>query len=565
MNVLRALLLARVKYFFAVRPYLFCVCPWTGLLILCLLQLSIYSQRMLRPYRSSLLKKDKNLVELMDENLPIYSKKEFKILQGSVEKFKRAKDDAEKQHGQLERKTVLEDKIVELKNCEALKDGILADTTGKRSNGAITKDVCRLHEYPVTSVYPNYLTCTQRHMNENTHGYGVNAIKEDQQWRAREIESPADPSPLSISPPSAPVPTMPPPVAVPNAQVPSNEEISVRSKENQLYRRPSSSMKERHHKVTFDFLAKLSASCEGKSRFEGMKRMETIYGPPLFPQRFAPPRKTCSEESQSDSLQKREEVKGVSSKTINDLELYELDLQDSFQFFFKEDDDEPCQVPVPALPKEVSKIVQDEPKAPQEDIKIDIPLLSPPRLSKPEDKPPDDEQLGNPELKDTSVRDFVDNQLLEHEDQDCFEINKFLEPKYYGEIKHEEWIPMDQFFLEDKKICQHEDTFQRREENNANQCRKHPLHQPLTATRMALSSLAIHGVPINKIGRQVSINSGLIRTAAPHARSVPASIAPPTHIAGPRPAISESSQAVTVPSPATSELPSVMHASARAT
>ncbi|OMO51767.1 hypothetical protein COLO4_37520 [Corchorus olitorius] len=63
---------------------------------------------------------------------------------------------------------------------------------------------------------------------------------------------------------------------------------------------------------------------------------------------------------------------------------------------------------------------------------------------------------------------------------------------------------MDQFFLEDKKICQHEDTFQRRDENNANQeCRKHPLHQPLTATKMALSFLPIHGVALSKIGFQI--------------------------------------------------------------
>ncbi|OMP00242.1 hypothetical protein COLO4_12806 [Corchorus olitorius] len=38
-------------------------------------------------------------------------------------------------------------------------------------------------------------------------------------------------------------------------------------------------MEERHRKATIDFLTK------GKERSKGMKKMETIYGPPPFPQR----------------------------------------------------------------------------------------------------------------------------------------------------------------------------------------------------------------------------------------------------------------------------------------
>ncbi|OMP06690.1 Retrotransposon gag protein [Corchorus capsularis] len=149
----------------------------------------------------------------------------------------------------------------------------------------------------------------------------------------------------------------------------------------------------------------------------------------------------------------------------------------------------------PTLPKEISKIVPEEPEESKEDIKMDITPPSPPSFAKPEDEPQDDEQLGYPKLKELSVLNFVDNPLLVHKDRDFLGINKLLESYYFEEIN------MDQFFLEDKKICRHEDTFQRRDENNANQeCQKHPLHQPLTATKMALSFLAIHGVALNKIG-----------------------------------------------------------------
>ncbi|OMO89066.1 hypothetical protein CCACVL1_08034 [Corchorus capsularis] len=91
-----------------------------AVIVACSRQLSIYFQRMLRPYRSSLLKKDKNLIELMDENLPVYSKKEFKSLQESVEKFKRAKEDIEKQRGLMERKVGdLQEKFSQLEKANA--------------------------------------------------------------------------------------------------------------------------------------------------------------------------------------------------------------------------------------------------------------------------------------------------------------------------------------------------------------------------------------------------------------------------------------------------------------
>ncbi|OMO69840.1 hypothetical protein CCACVL1_19235 [Corchorus capsularis] len=65
----------------------------------------------------------------MDDNLPVHSKKEFKALQGNVEKFKKGKEDAEKQRGQLERKASLEGKTTEVKVLEAAKASLLANAT----------------------------------------------------------------------------------------------------------------------------------------------------------------------------------------------------------------------------------------------------------------------------------------------------------------------------------------------------------------------------------------------------------------------------------------------------
>ncbi|OMO87954.1 Retrotransposon gag protein [Corchorus capsularis] len=223
-----------------------------------------------------------------------------------------------------------------------------------------------------------------------------------------------------------------------------------------------------------------------------------------------------------------------SSETINDP--HELDLQDSSQSLPKEGDDEPYEVCVPTLPKEVPKVVPEKSEAPKEDIKMDILSPSPTSLAKqeveppedepPEDEPPEDEQLGYPKLKELSVLNFVDNQPLKHEDRNFLGINKLLKSYYIEEIN------MDQFFLEDKKICQHEDTIQRRDENNANEeCRKHPLHQPLTATKMALSFLAIHGVALNKIARAPSQAS-----TVPLARSCQVATEPPVPHTRPCPA-----------------------------
>ncbi|OMO69306.1 hypothetical protein CCACVL1_19560 [Corchorus capsularis] len=238
---------------------------------------------------------------------------------------------------------------------------------------------------------PSYVP--QRYMREDTQGYGINAIEETQQWYAQKIGlsvAPISPS----TPPSAPIfPDVPPPMAVINDNLPKDEEIPVESKKDQ----PTS----------------LPKASQPRSRFEGMKKMETIYGPPPFPQRFVPQSKTCNKESQSDSLQKREvhipliaaiqevpkeqwkpvdlvettqrhqgpivkEFKGVLSKTINNP--YELDLQDSFQFLFNNEEDEPSMVDVSVLPKEVSKIVHEESEATKEDIKMDIPPPSPPKI-----------------------------------------------------------------------------------------------------------------------------------------------------------------------------------------
>ncbi|OMP10701.1 hypothetical protein COLO4_04348 [Corchorus olitorius] len=66
--------------------------------------LTVLSQRMLQPYRFSLMKKDKNLMELMDDNLLVLTKKEFRALQLSVGKHRKAKEEAQKHHGQLEKK-----------------------------------------------------------------------------------------------------------------------------------------------------------------------------------------------------------------------------------------------------------------------------------------------------------------------------------------------------------------------------------------------------------------------------------------------------------------------------
>ncbi|OMO62255.1 hypothetical protein CCACVL1_22931 [Corchorus capsularis] len=267
----------------------------------------------------------------------------------------------------------------------------------------------------------------------NSQSQGVNSIEGTQHWSTQKMEWPDVLSPPVISPFLTPVsPDKPLSTAVSDEPVQGDDEISAKSKEDQPTSSPQSS--------------------RPQSRSGWLKEMEPIQRPPPFPKRFAPQRKRCNDESQSDSLQKEKvnipliaaiqevpkeqwkpidlvkttqrhqdpivkEVEGAPSETINDLELYELDLQDSFQFFFKEDDDEPCKVRVPTLPKEVSKIVQEAPKAPQ-GIKMDIPPPSPLKLAKLKDKPPDDEQPEHPELNETSVRDFVDNQLLEHEDQD---------------------------------------------------------------------------------------------------------------------------------------------------
>jgi len=122
---------------------------------------------------------------------------------------------------------------------------------------------------------PSYVP--QRYMREDTQGYGINAIEETQQWYAQKMELSVAPISLSIPPTTTIFPDVPQPIDVINENLPKDEEIPAESKEDQ----PTSSPK----------------ASRPKSRFEGMKKMETIYGPPPFPQRFA---------NQLNSLRNRE-------------------------------------------------------------------------------------------------------------------------------------------------------------------------------------------------------------------------------------------------------------------
>ncbi|OMO61347.1 Retrotransposon gag protein [Corchorus capsularis] len=388
------------------------------------------------------------------------------------------------------------------------------------------------------------------HDNElnNAQRYGINSMgmEDDQPRITKEMESQETPFPFSTPQVKAVLPTpemKPSPTVIPHVQMLSNEESSVKRKE----------------KEKFDFginsvsSPTISQDPPRKKR-EPKKIMPPNDCPAPFPQ-LLEPQKTCCEESQLNSLHKwkvniplvatikqvpkeewkmvdglttqkdheeeiedtfsweeptnsepstmegefheivvpiMKEIEEVLSKAMDDLESQELKEQNPIQFSSNDEDDTLCMVCIPTTPKETPKIVQEVKEIPKEDIEMDIPPPSLPKIAKHEE-PPYDEHFGHPK----DLKDLVDDQVLELTYPNL-EVNKFLKQESYGE---EEWISMDQFLLKDEEINQVEDTPQRQVRSYANHgCHKLSLHQPLTATQMALSFIAIHGVALNKIG-----------------------------------------------------------------
>ncbi|OMO68752.1 hypothetical protein CCACVL1_19854 [Corchorus capsularis] len=102
------------------------------------------------------------------------------------------------------------------------------------------------------------------------------------------------------------------------------------------------------------------------------------------------------------------EIEEVSSATKDDSKSQELKVQDPIQFFSNDEDDAPCMVCIPTTPEEIPKIVHEERVAPKEDVEMDIPPPSPPKIAKHEE-PPYDEHFGHPK----DLKDLVDDQVLE--------------------------------------------------------------------------------------------------------------------------------------------------------
>ncbi|OMO93614.1 hypothetical protein COLO4_16782 [Corchorus olitorius] len=70
----------------------------------CAHKLSLLLHRMLASHRSSLARKDKELTELLDDSLMLLSRKECRGLHFKIDKEKKAREDAQRLHGLLEKK-----------------------------------------------------------------------------------------------------------------------------------------------------------------------------------------------------------------------------------------------------------------------------------------------------------------------------------------------------------------------------------------------------------------------------------------------------------------------------
>ncbi|OMO95911.1 hypothetical protein CCACVL1_05182 [Corchorus capsularis] len=262
----------------------------------------------------------------------------------------------------------------------------------------------------------------------NMQGY-VGGIEGGQPWFAREMEPPAFSLPSSESPPYTHAvlthPTMAPNIPTPHVQVPSEGSfISETLKEQETRLRMI------HDRENF-YSGLDSGDMYNIEKASGGSHLHSEF----FYLKTLKEQRAIIEEEVANSAQKYHESSTEATipwerlPTLNQMKMKMMKIMPYAGM-----------VCIPTTPKEAPKIVQEEREASKEDIEMDIPPPSPPRLVKSKEEPLDDP---------------IDNQVLEHEDQDLLGINKFLEDGCYGAV---EWISTNQFFSKDEGICQDEDT-----------------------------------------------------------------------------------------------------------
>ncbi|OMO50437.1 hypothetical protein COLO4_38076 [Corchorus olitorius] len=111
----------------------------------CAHKLSLLSHRMLASHRSSLARKDKELTELLDDSLMLLSRKECRGLQFKIDKEKKAREDAQRLHGMLEKKyTDLCDKFSKLEKDNSTLTSDYASLKKARDDDAATHTMFRI-------------------------------------------------------------------------------------------------------------------------------------------------------------------------------------------------------------------------------------------------------------------------------------------------------------------------------------------------------------------------------------------------------------------------------------
>ncbi|OMP08356.1 hypothetical protein COLO4_06553 [Corchorus olitorius] len=106
---------------------------------------ALEDDEMLASHRSSLVKKDRELTELLDDNLLLLSRKEWRGLQSRMDKERKAKEDAQKLHSQLEKKhSDLHAKFAKLEKDNSVLTSDYASLKKSKDDDAATRTMFRV-------------------------------------------------------------------------------------------------------------------------------------------------------------------------------------------------------------------------------------------------------------------------------------------------------------------------------------------------------------------------------------------------------------------------------------
>ncbi|OMO73810.1 Transposase (putative), gypsy type [Corchorus olitorius] len=108
-------------------------------------KVAIFSQRLLLSYRPSLTKKDKGLLERLDDNCLLMNRKECREIQSKADKDEKARKDVERLHGSLEKKFAeLEAKFSKLERDHSDLTGDYASLKKSKDENASTFGLCKI-------------------------------------------------------------------------------------------------------------------------------------------------------------------------------------------------------------------------------------------------------------------------------------------------------------------------------------------------------------------------------------------------------------------------------------